>query len=120
MSEVQLTEEQKQFVKRQELIAKFKEANKEKIELLKKQHTAVYIYMTEDGKYCILKAPDLMILDACKTLSGGSSIKFDIALVENTWLDGDIEFKTVDKYRIGLHDWLGGLIKRVDGQLEEL
>lgn len=115
-----MSEEEKKIASHSEMMRKFKESNQQRIAQLKQLNGAVYLYMAEDGKYCLLKAPDLMILDACKTISGGSSIKFDCALVDNCWIEGDSELKTVDKYRIGLHDWLGGLIKKVDGMLEEL
>ncbi len=95
-------------------------ATAEQIKMWKNQYGNIYKYTTTDGKWCVLKSPDLLTLDACKTISGGSSIKFDIALVDNCWIDGDVELKTIDKYRMGLFDWLGGIIKKVDGQLEEL
>jgi hypothetical protein len=93
---------------------------KDKIAQYKKQYDGVYKYVAEDGKSCLLRSPDLKIIDACRTTSGGSSIKFDKAMVENCWLEGDLELKTVDKYQIGLFDWLPGIVKRVDGKLEEL
>lgn len=92
----------------------------EQIDVLKKAHGAIFLYRAVDGKYCILKAPDLNILDVCRTISKGSSIKFDMALADNCWLQGDECLKTEDKYRMGLFDWLGGLIKKVEGELEEL
>lgn len=96
------------------------EFKKEQIEAYKKQYGTVFKYTAKDGKSCLLRSPDLTILDACRTISGGSSVKFDAALVDNCWIDGDPELKTVDKYRMGLFDWLGGIIKKVDGELEEL
>lgn len=93
---------------------------KEQIKKYKGEHGTLYRYTADDGKSCLLRSPDLNILDACRTVSGGSSIKFDKALVENCWVDGDEELKTVDKYQMGLFDWLGGIIQKVDGQLEEL
>lgn len=86
----------------------------------KKEHGSIFKYTSTDGKECILKSPTLQIIDACRTVSGGSSIKFDDALVQNCWVDGDLELKTVDKYKMGLFDWLGGIIQKVSGQLEEL
>lgn len=94
--------------------------SKEKIKKYKDQFGGVYKYTAKDGKACLLRSPDLNILDACRTISGGSSIKFDKALLDNCWLEGDEELKTVDKYQIGLFDWLGGIIQKVDGELEEL
>ena len=93
---------------------------KEHIEALKKQHGSLFQYTAVDGKSCLLKAPDLKTLDACRTIAGKSSIQFDIALVDNCWLEGDDEFKTDDSYRMGLFDWLGGIIKKVEGELVEL
>jgi hypothetical protein len=91
----------------------------EKIDVWKKQYGSVFGYVSDDGKVCVLRAADLNILDACRAVSGGSSIRFDIALLENCWLDGDKELLKDDKYRMGLFDWLGVIIK-VEGRLEEL
>lgn len=93
---------------------------KAKIAEYKKEYGSVFRYTAKDGKSCLLRSPDLTILDACRTISGGSSVKFDIALLDNCWIDGDEELKTVDKYKMGLFDWLGGIIQKVDGELEEL
>jgi hypothetical protein len=90
------------------------------IDKWKKEFGAIFIYRTEDGKFCILKKPSLLILDATRAISKGSSIQFDIALVDNCWLHGDECLKTNDDYRLGLFDWLGGIIKKVEGELEEL
>lgn len=93
---------------------------KEQIEQYKKQYGSIFKYTSDDGKQCLLKSPDLVTLDACRTISEGSSIKFDKALVDNCWIDGDQEMKTEDKYLMGLFDWLGAIITKVDGQLDEL
>lgn len=90
------------------------------IQTWKREHGRVYVYHTPDGKWCILRKPTLMILDACKSLSGSSNIRFSQALVENCWLSGSPEFKTDDEYQLGLFDWLGVIIKQIDGELEEL
>lgn len=80
----------------------------------------MYQYKTKCGKSCLLKSPDLEVIDACRTISGGSSIKFDKALVENCWINGDNDLRTVPKYQLGLFDWLGAIIEKVDGELEKL
>lgn len=90
------------------------------IAAFKQQYGNVYVYRSSDGKQCLLSSPGLEVLDACRTLSGGSSIKFDKNLVENCWIDGDSELRTVAKYQIGLFDWLGGIIDKVEGELEQL
>jgi hypothetical protein len=93
---------------------------KEQIKKYKEEYGSIFKYTAKDGKSCLLRSPSLEIIDACRTISGSSSIKFDIALVDNCWIDGDVELKTVDKYRMGLFDWLGGIINKIDGELEEL
>ena len=94
--------------------------SKEQVAIWKKQYDGVFKYTASDGKSCYLRNPDLDVLDACRTISAGSSIKFDKAMVDNCWLAGDEELRTVDKYKMGLYEWLGGIIKKVSGKLEEL
>lgn len=93
---------------------------KEQIESHKQKHGSVYRYTSKDGKAALLRSPDLDIIDACRTLSGGSSVKFDKALVNNCWIEGDEELRSVTKYQLGLFEWLGGIVEKVDGELEEL
>lgn len=92
----------------------------EQIKVFKEKYGNIFKYTTKDGKSCLLRSPNLDILDACRTISGGSSIRFDKALIDNCWIDGDKELKTVDKYQMGLFDWLGAIIDKVDGELEQL
>ena len=102
-------------------LQKFEERfGKDQIALWKKQYSKIFGYASEDGKMCVLHSPDLMTLDACKTIAGNSGIKFDIALTDNCWLAGDEELRNDDKYRIGLFDWLGVIIVKVEGELGEL
>ena len=96
------------------------EWTKQQIDAYKAKYGDVFQYTTTDKKSALFRTPDLMTLDACRTVSGGSSIKFDKALVENCWIDGDVELKTEDKYLMGLFDWTAALIVRIDGQLEKL
>ncbi len=103
-----------------ELLIESKKLTKEHIKSLKTLHGRLFVYRSDDGKYCILRVPTLMEIDACRAISGGSSIQFDMALVDNIWVEGDEEFKTVDKYRMGLFDWLGTVIIKVRGEMEEL
>ena len=96
------------------------EFTQEQIAAYKQRHGSVFRYTATDGKSCLLKAPTLQVIDACRALSGGSAVRFDAALVENCWIAGDEEFKKDDAYRLGLFEWLGNIIKKVDGCLEEL
>jgi hypothetical protein len=85
----------------------------------KQQYGQIYGYASSDGKVAILRSPDLKILDMAQTASNGSEIKFDKILLENCWIDGDVELKT-DKYFLGLRDWLGNIVQKVYGELVEL
>ncbi len=96
------------------------ELTKEQISTCKATHGKVFKHTSKDGKMCLLKSPDLNVIDACRTISGGSSIKFDKALVDNCWIAGDVELRNASKYQLGLFDWLGGIIEKVDEDLEEL
>lgn len=102
------------------IIKRNMELTSEQINSYKAKHGKVFKYKSKDGKMCLLKSPDLNVIDACRTISGGSSVKFDKALVDNCWIDGDEELRTETKYQLGLFDWLGGIIEKVDGELEEL
>jgi hypothetical protein len=93
---------------------------KQQIDAHRAKHGELFRYTTTDGKSCLLKTPDLMTLDACRTIAAGSSIKFDKALIDNCWVDGDVELKTEDKYLMGLFEWTQALIIKVDGTLEKL
>ncbi len=90
------------------------------IQQYKKDHGRIFRYRSDDGKEAILKSPSLQTIDACRAISNRSPLKFDQALAENCWVDGDKELLTVDKYRAGLYDWLASIIDKVSGQLEEL
>ncbi len=94
--------------------------SQERIDALKKEHGSIFKYTSKDGKSCLLRSPNLKIIDACRTVANGSTVKFDKALVENCWIEGDEELRTNDNYCMGLFDWLPAIIKKVDGQLEEL
>lgn len=92
----------------------------EKIILYKQKYGRVYKYMSSDGKSCILRCPSIKDIDACRTISGGSGLMFDQALLQNCWLEGDEELRTDDKYVLGIFDWLGMLIQKVEGEMGEL
>ena len=59
-----------------------KRYGKAQLDAWKQKYGSIFGYKTEDGKSCVLRCPDLDIIDACRTTSGGSSIRFDKALVE--------------------------------------
>lgn len=92
----------------------------DQLTLWKKQYGNIFGYVSHDGLSCVLRSPDLNIIDACRAIAGNSAVKFDTALVDNCWLAGDEELRSQDKYRMGLFDWLGVIITKVEGELGEL
>ncbi len=96
------------------------EITKEQIKHWKEKYGDVFKYTSKDGKVCVLKSPNLMIIDACKAQAQGSSIKFDEALRKNCTIAGDPEFETSDKHKMGLYDWIEAIIVIEKGKLEKL
>lgn len=96
------------------------EFTEDKIKALKAKHGKLFLYETKDGKSCLLASPTLKIIDACRTIAGGSSIRFNNAIVENCWVDGDEEIRTSDRYLLGLFDELDMIFDIVQGSLREL
>jgi len=96
------------------------ELTEEKIKSLKAQHGKLFVYNTEDGKGCVLKTPSLQVIDACRTVSMGSTIKFNQAIVKNCWVDGDPEIMEQDRYLLGLFDNIDLIFDIVAGSLKEL
>ena len=73
-----------------------------------------------DGKIAVFRVADINIIDACRTISKGSTMRFDIALLENCWLAGDEELLKSDKYKLGIANWGDNLIEIVAGEMVEL
>lgn len=96
------------------------QATPEQIEAWKREYEFVYKYTSNDGRVAYFRNPTLQILDACKTLAGGSSMKFNELLMNNCWLGGDEELRKHDKYKMGIFEWLPDIIVKVEGQLERL
>jgi hypothetical protein len=90
-----------------------------RLEEWKKEYGAIKGYGTE-GKIAVFRVADIKIIDACRTVSRGSAIGFDDAMLENCWLAGDDELRTVDRYKLGIFNWLDRLIEIVPGEMVEL
>lgn len=73
-----------------------------------------------DGKIAVFRVADINLIDACRTVSKGSALRFSIALAENCWLAGDRELLTQDKYKLDIADWGNELIEVVAGEMVEL
>ena len=73
-----------------------------------------------DGKIAVFRVADINIIDACRTIARGSTLLFDMVLLENCWLDGDKELMSSDKHKLGIANWADNLIEIVAGEMVEL
>lgn len=95
-------------------------ASQDQIAKWKKEFGSVFEYKTEDNKVGYFRSPNLVILDACKTMTGKSSIKFNTMLTENCWLGGDEAIKKEDQYLLGLFEFLAEIIIVKSGEFKRL
>ncbi len=73
-----------------------------------------------DGKIAVFRVADINIIDACRTISRGSTLRFSLALIENCWIAGDDELRKEDKYKLDIVEWGNELIEVVAGEMVEL
>lgn len=60
------------------------------------------------------------VLDAFEKVSKRSKLQGDNVVLESCWLGGDEELKTRNELSLGLRDWLGLLLVKVEGEMAEL
>lgn len=107
-------------MEKEKAVKRIGEATPEQIEAWKREFEIVFQYTSADNRVAYFRTPTLQILDACKTLSGGSAMKFNELLMNNCWLGGDDELRKHDKYKMGIFEWLPDIIIKVEGRLEKL
>lgn len=93
------------------------------IERWKAQYGKVFRYTANDGErewtgYFKLITPE--VLDAYEKMSKKSRLAGDNVVMESCWLGGDEELKKRDDLSLGLRDWLGLLLVKVEGEMAEL
>lgn len=96
----------------------------EQIERWKREHGTVFRYTaTREGsepKVGYFKKISPQTMDAYESLLKRSKLMADDVIIENCWLGGDEEVVKNDDYRMGLRDWLGLLLVKVEGEMLEL
>jgi len=92
------------------------------IQAWKNQHGSdcVWRYKTRDGLVAYFKSPDRKIISCSTAESGNDKMKFRELLVNNCWLGGDEQIRTVDKYFLGLTSRILALVEVVEGKLEKI
>lgn len=95
----------------------------EQIARWKAIHGKVFKYTAKDGEkeytgYFKLITPE--VLDAYEKMAKKSRLQGDTVVMESCWLGGDEEVKKRDDLSLGLRDWLGLLLVKVEGEMLEL
>ncbi len=106
-------------MKAQEIQSAIKERFGAQLDEWKKLYGTIKGYGV-DGKIAVFRVADINIIDACRTTSNGSTMRFDMAMLENCWIDGDKELLETDKYKLGLVNWGDVLIEIAAGEMVEL
>ena len=97
---------------------------KEQIDTWKRDHGSVFRYTaTKEGceaKVGYFKKISPQTMDAYEAMLKRSKLMADDVVIENCWLGGDEDIVKNDDYRMGLRDWLGYLLVKVEGEMAEL
>lgn len=89
------------------------------IDKWKEQYSGVYMYASEDGKKAYFRTPTRQEIEAAGSVAN-KPMESNTILAKATFLAGDEEVITEDKYFFGLQEHLKGIIKKVSGELTEL
>lgn len=95
------------------------EVNEAIIAKWKEQYSGVYLYASEDGKKAYFRTPSRQEIEAAGTVAN-RPMESNTILAKATFLAGDEEVITEDKYFFGLQKHLKDIIKKVEGELKEL
>ena len=82
--------------------------------------SGVYKYASSDGKVAYFRTPERSEIEAANSVAATKPLESNAILAKATFLGGDEEIITVDKYFFGLSGHLKNIIKRVEGELTEL
>jgi hypothetical protein len=93
----------------------------EQIAEWKAKYGDIFAYETEDGEYaCYLKRPSRQVVEQSMMKGQGSGFKIADVILDNCWLGGNPELRSVDKYFTGLQNQIGGIIEVATGELKKL
>ncbi|MDI3319130.1 hypothetical protein [Pinibacter soli] len=96
------------------------EVTEDVIKQWKAQYGKVFQFKAEDGKTAYFKQPDRKAVDASFAIAKTSPVRSDEIIAKNSFIGGDEEVITEDKYFYSLSRYLGQLIEVVVGELAEL
>lgn len=96
------------------------EVNEAQIAKWKEQFSGVFAYVSIDGKKAYFRTPTRQEIEAANSVAASKPIESNAILAKATFLAGDEEVISEDKYFYGLSEHLKGIIKKVSGELTEL
>jgi hypothetical protein len=94
-------------------------ATKEQIEQWKAKHGSVFCIKVED-RACYLKKPSRRALGYASVAGKDNPMKFNEAILNDCWLDGDSDIKTDDTLFLSVSAKIAELIQVKEAELEEL
>ena len=84
---------------------------------LKKKHETTRVHEFEcDGKYAYLRDPQFEDISHAVTMGGKNGMKVNDIIAQNTWLEGDNEFKTHTGYRMALCQFIDEIVEVKEGK----
>lgn len=76
--------------------------------------------ITVEDKECYLKAPDRKILSYASSVGTTDPMKFNEIILNECWLEGDEEIKTIDAYFLGVASQLATVCEFKKAELVKL
>lgn len=95
------------------------EATPDQIADWKKKHGDVFMVEVE-GRNAYLKAPGRNELSYAATISKNDPMKFNAAILDKCWLDGDVDIKTNDKLFLAVAGKLDQIIETAEATIKKL
>lgn len=86
----------------------------------KKKHGDNIFAYEADGKVAYLRTADRTVVAAATAKGANNVVKYAEVIIDNTWLGGDEELRTEDKYFLGLMQKVTELIEIKTGELKKL
>lgn len=96
------------------------EVTSSQIEEWKQKYGKIFCYKATDGKMCYFRSPNRRIVAAATVAAGDDGMLQKELVLKNCFLGGDRALLDEDKYFFVLHNYVGGLIDVVEGELKEV
>lgn len=96
-----------------------KEVTQEQINAWKGKYGDIFLVEVEDKK-AYLKTPGRNELSYAATVGAKDPMKFNEAILNSCWLDGDEEIRTVDRLFLGVSAQLDTIIQTAEATIKKL